>query len=61
MYFGNLNTRRTFCPLGPWDASLVEEPSDNLLTTYDNLKQVATTFVHRCFDNLTTFYKKIIV
>ena len=34
---------------------------DNLLTTYDNLKQVAKPFVHRCFDNLTTFYKKIIV
>ena len=32
---------------------------DNLLTTYDNLKQVATAFVHRGFDNLTTFYRKI--
>ena len=31
---------------------------DNLLTTYDNLKQVAKPFVHRYFDNLTTFYKK---
>ena len=35
------------------------ESSDNLLSTSDNLKQVATTFVHWCFDNLTTFYKKI--
>ena len=34
---------------------------DNLLTTYDNLKQVAKPFVHRYFDNLTTFYKKNIV
>mgnify|MGYP006936039343 CR=1 FL=1 len=32
--------------------------SDNLLSTSVNLKQVAKPFVHRCFDNLTTFYKK---
>ena len=34
---------------------------DNLLATYDNLKQVAKPFVHRYFDNLTTFYKKNLV
>ena len=34
------------------------EFSDNLLTTSVNLKQVASPCVHRCFDNLTTFYKK---
>ena len=34
---------------------------DNLLSTSVNLKQVAKPFAHRYFDNLTTFYKKIIV
>ena len=58
MCFRDAYQHRTLCPLGPWDASLVEEPSDNLLSTSVNLKQVAKPFVHRCFDNLATFCKK---
>ena len=34
---------------------------DNLLSTSVNLKQVAKPFAHRCFDDLTTFYKKICI
>jgi hypothetical protein len=42
---------KRLCPLGQPLGHFL----DNLLTTSDNLKQVATTFIHRRFDNLTTF------